>query len=287
MKGFIVTVMTLLVLTQEIALPQQMTISEIAQATGVSTKEIEKLNPKISKEKIHFDTIRFPNKHVHRVQPDEQLSHILKRYHLTEKEFQNYNPHFHSLQTNQWLALSPKGLAILFEPQLTKNPQIEQRPLHTLQQSQKYDRKQRARRVVQKKITHKHAKKDKLIQPVLPFVPNKVISLPKHNVPINLYTQGQCTFYAFQRRLELNSPISNLWGDAKYWGDQARYQGFVVNNTPQLGAILVTKEGVYGHVAIVEKILPTHIIVSEMNWIAPYVVNQRIIYDFNQYDYIH
>ncbi|PTF39463.1 LysM peptidoglycan-binding domain-containing protein [Staphylococcus chromogenes] len=114
MKGFIVTVMTLLVPTQEVALPQQMTISEIAQATGVSTKEIEKLNPKISKEKIHFDTIRFPNKHVHRVQPDEQLSHILKRYHLTEKEFQNYNPHFHSLQTNQWLALSPKGLAILF-----------------------------------------------------------------------------------------------------------------------------------------------------------------------------
>ncbi|WP_457826602.1 hypothetical protein, partial [Staphylococcus aureus] len=83
------------------------------------------------------------------------------------------------------------GLAILFEPQLTKNPQIEQRPLHTLQQSQKYARKQRARRVVQKKITHKHAKKDKLIRPVLPFVPNKVISLPKHNVPINLYTQGQ------------------------------------------------------------------------------------------------
>ena len=70
-------------------------------------------------------------------------------------------------------------------------------------------------------------------------------------------------------------------------GDQARYQGFVVNNIPQLGAILVTKEGVYGHVAIVEKILPTHIIVSEMNWIAPYVVNQRIIHDFNQYDYIH
>lgn len=286
MKGFVVTVMTLLVPTQEVALPQQMTISEIAQATGVSTKEIEKLNPKISKEKIHFDTIRIPNKHVHRVQPDEQLSHILKRYHLTEKELQNYNPHFHSLQTNQWLALSPKGLAILFEPQLTKNPQIEQRPLHTLQQPQKHSHKTRTRSEKQNKAHH-HVKNDKPIQPVLPFVPNKVISLPKHNVPINLYTQGQCTFYAFQRRLELNSPISNLWGDAKYWGDQARYQGFVVNNIPQLGAILVTKEGVYGHVAIVEKILPTHIVVSEMNWIAPYVVNQRIIHDFNQYDYIH
>lgn len=285
MKGFIVTVMTLLVPTQEVALPEQMTISEIAQATGVSTKEIEKLNPKISKEKVHFDSIRFPNKHVHRVQTDEQLSHILKRYRLTEKEFQNYNPHFHALQTNQWLALSPKGLAILFKPQLTKNPQIEQRSLHTLQQSQNYARKQRTRRVEQKKKTH--AKNDKLIQPVLPYVPNKVIPLPKHNAAINLYTQGQCTFYAFQRRLELNAPISNLWGDAKYWGDQARNQGFVVNNTPQLGAILVTKEDVYGHVAIVEKILPTHIIVSEMNWIAPYVVNQRFIHDFKQYDYIH
>jgi surface antigen/LysM repeat protein len=81
----------------------------------------------------------------------------------------------------------------------------------------------------------------------------------------NTYYTGNCTAYAFDRRVELGLPISASWGNATTWDNGARAAGLNVTNIPTVGAIM-QNEGGYGHVAIVEKILPNgDVEVSEMN----------------------
>ncbi len=41
-----------------------------------------------------------------------------------------------------------------------------------------------------------------------------------------------CTWYVYERRLQLGRPISSFWGNANTWATSARAAGFVVNNTP-------------------------------------------------------
>lgn len=81
----------------------------------------------------------------------------------------------------------------------------------------------------------------------------------------NTYYKGNCTEYAYDRRVELGLPVSAGWGNASTWDVLARGAGLSVTNTPTIGSIMQNKGG-YGHVAIVENILPNgDIQVSEMN----------------------
>jgi len=81
----------------------------------------------------------------------------------------------------------------------------------------------------------------------------------------NTYYKGNCTAYAFDRRVELGLQVSAGWGNASTWDNGARSARLSVSNTPTVGAIM-QNEGGYGHVAIVEKILANgDIEVSEMN----------------------
>jgi len=81
----------------------------------------------------------------------------------------------------------------------------------------------------------------------------------------NTYFTGNCTAYAFDRRVELGLPVSASWGNATTWDNGARAAGLSVSNVPSVGAIM-QNEGGYGHVAIVERLLPNgDIEVSEMN----------------------
>lgn len=83
--------------------------------------------------------------------------------------------------------------------------------------------------------------------------------------PGNTYAVGNCTAYAFDRRVELGRPVAPRWGNASSWATQARAAGYTVNRTPSVGAIIQNGGG-YGHVGIVEKILPNgDIQISEMN----------------------
>jgi len=68
----------------------------------------------------------------------------------------------------------------------------------------------------------------------------------------NLYSTGQCTWWASARRAEVGRPIPQFWGNAKTWDDFARRDGYPVNQTPAVGAIMQSDAGSLGHVAFVE-----------------------------------
>ncbi len=111
--------------------------------------------------------------------------------------------------------------------------------------------------------------------------------------PGNGYAFGNCTAYVYDRRVELGLPVGGNWGNATTWTYFAAAAGFAVNHTPSVGAIM-QNGGYFGHVAIVESILPNgDLSISEMN--ASFsgggfnVVNGRIVPAsvVGQYAYIH
>ena len=82
----------------------------------------------------------------------------------------------------------------------------------------------------------------------------------------NRYAFGNCTWYAYERRAQLGRPVGSFWGNAATWASGARAAGYVVNNTPAVGAVMQNGGG-YGHVAIVESVNSDgSITVSEMNY---------------------
>lgn len=84
----------------------------------------------------------------------------------------------------------------------------------------------------------------------------------------NRYAYGNCTYYAYERRLQMGRPIGSFWGNASSWAYNARAAGLLVDNNPAVGAIMQNGGGYggYGHVAIVESVNPDGSFrVSEMN----------------------
>lgn len=109
----------------------------------------------------------------------------------------------------------------------------------------------------------------------------------------NRYAPGNCTAYAYNRRVQLGKPVGANWGHAGTWAAFAAAEGYKVNNSPSVGAI-VQNVGGFGHVAIVEEILPNgDISISEMNAYVPgggfNIVSGRIISSgsVSSYTYIH
>ena len=81
----------------------------------------------------------------------------------------------------------------------------------------------------------------------------------------NTYSYGNCTRYAYDRRIELGLRVSASWGNASSWAWLAAADGLQVDNTPSVGAVIQNGGGL-GHVGIVEKILPNgDVSISEMN----------------------
>lgn len=82
----------------------------------------------------------------------------------------------------------------------------------------------------------------------------------------NRYAFGNCTWYAYERRMQLGRPVGSFWGNAATWAMYARSAGYVVDNSPSVGAVMQNGGG-YGHVAIVESIgSDGSITLSEMNY---------------------
>lgn len=107
----------------------------------------------------------------------------------------------------------------------------------------------------------------------------------------NRYAAGNCTWYAYERRLQLGRPIGGLWGNAYSWASSARGAGYVVNNTPAVGAVIQSSSGGggYGHVGVVESINGDSITISDMNYAGYNVVTWRTIpmSQAGSYNYIH
>ncbi|ARJ51013.1 LysM peptidoglycan-binding domain-containing protein [Staphylococcus lutrae] len=107
----------------------------------------------------------------------------------------------------------------------------------------------------------------------------------------NLYDWGQCTWYVFNKRKEAGRGISTYWWNANAWDDNAARDGYTINHSPEVGSILQSDLGYYGHVSYVERInWDGSILVSEMNFsAAPGVLTYRTVpsYLVNSFKYIH
>ena len=108
----------------------------------------------------------------------------------------------------------------------------------------------------------------------------------------NGYDYGYCTWYAYNRRAALGMPIGGMWGNASSWATLARASGFLVNNTPSVGAVMQTAyaAGGYGHVAVVESVnADGSILVSEMNYAGWNRKSTRTLSsgEAASYNYIH
>jgi LysM repeat protein len=89
----------------------------------------------------------------------------------------------------------------------------------------------------------------------------------------NRFPYGYCTWYVYNRK-----PVPWL-GNASEWFGQAQAYGWATGQTPRPGAIMVTFESAFGHVAYVESVAPdgSSWTVSEMNFQGWGIVDTRTI----------
>lgn len=121
--------------------------------------------------------------------------------------------------------------------------------------------------------------------------------LPKSKHPEfggNAYAFRQCTWWVYNRRLELGLPCDPFFGNGGDWGSTAPSKGFSVGKKPVQGAAVswppnVGGAGGYGHVAFVEKVLDggKKIHISEHNWDVPYGYGERTIDVLPQMTFIY
>jgi LysM repeat protein len=102
--------------------------------------------------------------------------------------------------------------------------------------------------------------------------PVKVLGCCLGPYTANGFPVGWCTYYVATKR-------NVTWrGDAGFWYQNAAAQGYPVGPTPRPGSIMVTWESWAGHVAYVESVnADGSWVVTEMNWVAFDVINQRTI----------
>lgn len=100
----------------------------------------------------------------------------------------------------------------------------------------------------------------------------------------NLYTPGNCTWYAKSKRPDL----PNSLGNANRWYSNAQAQGWNVGLTPKKGAVATTTAGGLGHVAYVEgvSIDGEYVTISEMNYQGLYSTNTRTVH-YTTFKYIY
>jgi len=88
----------------------------------------------------------------------------------------------------------------------------------------------------------------------------------------NGYPYGWCTYYVATRRY-----VPSSWGNARNWLSSAKRAGYATGSQPIAGAIMVTSESGYGHVAYVESVDDNSITVAEMNYEGWGVTSRRTI----------
>ena len=110
------------------------------------------------------------------------------------------------------------------------------------------------------------------LAPPAPSTRSTQASVPVATSGPNRFAYGYCTWYVANRRY-----IPWL-GNAADWWPNARPYGFAEGQVPRVGAIMVTWESGYGHVAYVESVNANGSwTVSEMNFVGWNVISSRTI----------
>lgn len=92
----------------------------------------------------------------------------------------------------------------------------------------------------------------------------------------NHFPWGWCTWYVAERRGDVS------WmGNAREWLWNAQAQGRATGRIPAVGAILVTNESWWGHVAYVEAVNGDSVTISEMNYVGFGIASTRTISNSN------
>ncbi len=84
----------------------------------------------------------------------------------------------------------------------------------------------------------------------------------------NTYPVGQCTWFVKNRA----TWVGNRWGNANQWPASARANGFRVDNSPEVGSVVVFLNGAqysdatYGHVGYVVSVANGIITIEEGNY---------------------
>ncbi|MBI4948320.1 CHAP domain-containing protein, partial [Candidatus Berkelbacteria bacterium] len=84
---------------------------------------------------------------------------------------------------------------------------------------------------------------------------------------------GWCTWYVNYRRPDL----PNGMGNARDYLNSARSRGIPTGSTPRVGAVMVTRESYYGHIAYVSAVGANSFTVMEMNYVGRYIVSSRSV----------
>lgn len=114
----------------------------------------------------------------------------------------------------------------------------------------------------------------------------------------NAYPARQCTWWAYIRRQQLGLPVGSYLGNGGQWASKARALGYLVNNTPHVGAVIVFAPGqrvtnwyasaAYGHVAIVERVNSDgSVLISEGGTKCPYIPYSEVVYNASSFQYVH
>ena len=112
------------------------------------------------------------------------------------------------------------------------------------------------------------------------------------------YPARQCTLWAYIRRSQLSLPVGSYMGNGAEWANTARSLGYLVNNTPHVGAAMVFARGqrvgywnadwTYGHVAVVERVNGDgSVLISEGGTGFASFPAYETVYGAGNYQYIH
>jgi surface antigen len=96
--------------------------------------------------------------------------------------------------------------------------------------------------------------------------PSKWRDIPQDSVvdDWNMYNRECVSWAAFT--VAGHGQSASNYGDAKYWDDNARQNGYRVDSSPTPGSIAQTDNGTYGHVAIVDSVHGGTATVEDYNW---------------------
>jgi surface antigen len=111
--------------------------------------------------------------------------------------------------------------------------------------------------------------------------PQKVSNISLYTGPISTvdtYDFGERTYWAALQREQVGKPIPNTWGNANTWAIRASADGYRVDHSPAVDAVMETTAAEFGHVAFVENVgADGSWTISEMNYKGWDVVDERTL----------